>query len=150
MMQNNLIKHHFYPFKLFVAALTVIVVGHFFNSVKSTGAEGISPPQRLNFELLTGEWLRTDGGYLIRVSNIKTNGQVKAEYFNPKPINVAEATVSTQKNMMKLFIKLQDKGYPGSTYTLYYYSEKDVLVGFYYQAAMDKTFEVVFFRKKVE
>jgi len=96
----------------------------------AAGAEGISPPQRLNFELLTGEWLRTDGGYLIRVSDIKTNGQVKAEYFNPKPIHVAEATVSTWKDLMKLFIKLQDKGYQGSTYKLYYYAEKDALVGF--------------------
>ncbi len=113
----------------------------------AAGAEGISS-QRLNFELLKGEWLRTDGGYLIRVSDIKTNGQVKAEYFNPKPIHVAEATVSTQKDLMKLFIKLQDKGYQGSTYKLYYYAEKDALVGFYYQAAMDKTFEVIFLRKK--
>ena len=114
----------------------------------AAGAEGISSPQRLNFELLKGEWLRTDGGYLIRVSDIKTNGQVKVKYFNPKPIHVAEATVSTRQNLMKLFIKLQDKGYPGSTYKLYYYAEKDALVGFYYQAAMDKTFEVIFLRKK--
>lgn len=147
-MQNSQIKHHFPPFKLFIAALTVMLIGHFFNSVISTGAKELSPPQRLNFELLTGEWLRTDGGYVIRVSDIKTNGQVKAEYFNPKPIHVAEATVSTQKDLMKLFIKLQDKGYQGSTYKLYYYEEKDALVGFYYQAAMDRTFDVIFLRKK--
>jgi hypothetical protein len=47
-----------------------------------------------------------------------------------------------------LFIKLQDEGYPGSIYTLYYYAEKDALAGFYYQAAMQQTFEVVFIRKK--
>jgi hypothetical protein len=37
--------------------------------------------------------------------------------------------------------------YPGSTYELYYYAEKDALAGFYYQAAMRQIFEVVFFRK---
>jgi len=147
-MQNNQIKQYFFPLKLLVAALTVMVVGCFFNCVKSAGAEEISPTQRLNFELLTGEWQRADGGYSIRVSDIKTNGQVKAEYFNPKPIHVAESTVSIQKDLMKLFIKLQDKGYPGSTYTLYYYAEKDALAGFYYQATMDRTFKVIFFRKK--
>jgi len=53
-------------------------------------------------------------------------------------------------HQLKLFIKLQDKGYPASTYTLYYYAEKDALAGFYYQAAIGQTFKVVFFRKKVE
>ena len=51
---------------------------------------------------------------------------------------------------MKLFIKLQDKGCSGATYTLYYYPGKDALAGFYYQAAIGQTFEVIFLRKKVE
>ena len=50
--------------------------------------------------------------------------------------------------MVKLFVKLQDKGYPGSTYTLYYFEEKDALAGFYFQATMGQTYEVVFTRKK--
>jgi hypothetical protein len=54
------------------------------------------------------------------------------------------------KGFVKLFIKLQDKGYPGSTYNLYYYPKKDVLAGFYYQAAIGQTFEVIFLRKKFE
>jgi hypothetical protein len=48
---------------------------------------------------------------------------------------------------MKLFIMLQDKGYQDPTYKLFYYAEKDALVGFYYHAAMDKTFEVIFYGK---
>jgi hypothetical protein len=44
----------------------------------------------------------------------------------------------------KAFFKLMDQGYPGSTYTLYYYAEKDALAGFYYQAHLKQTFEVVF------
>ncbi|RLA20580.1 MAG: hypothetical protein DRQ56_02835 [Gammaproteobacteria bacterium] len=59
-------------------------------------------------------------------------------------------TIGIRKGLLKLFIKLQDRGYPGSTYTLYYYPEKDALAGFYYQASSGQTYEVVFLRKKVE
>jgi hypothetical protein len=100
-----------------------------------------------DFQVFMGDWVRPDGDYTIRVSNIYSDGRVDAGYFNPRPIHVAEASVSVQKGLLKLFIKLQDKGYPGSTYTLYYYAEKDALAGFYYQAAMQQTFEVMFFRK---
>jgi hypothetical protein len=57
------------------------------------------------------------------------------------------ANVSLVKGLVKLFIKFQDKGYPGSMFTLYYYREKDALAGFYYQAAIGQTYEVVFIRK---
>ena len=100
------------------------------------------------FTSIIGEWSRTDGGYVLHVRSIRPDGSVDAGYFNPKEINIAEANVSEWKGMGKLFIKLQDEGYPGSTYTLYYYPEKDALAGFYYQAAMNQTFEVVFIRKK--
>jgi len=78
------------------------------------------------------------------------DGQTDVKYFNPDEINIAEANVSLWKGLVKLFIKLQDEGYPGSTYTLYYYEDKDALAGFYYQAVLDQTFEVVFLRKKDE
>ena len=95
-----------------------------------------------------GEWTRTDGGYVIHVRDVQPDGSVEVEYFNPKEIKIAEANVSEWKGMAKLFVKLQDEGYPGSTYTLYYYAEKDALAGFYYQAAINQRFEVVFMRKK--
>jgi len=101
-----------------------------------------------DFSLLVGEWVRPDGGYLIHVQKIKTDGSVDAAYYNPSKINIAEADVSEWKGLHKLFIKLDDAGYPGSTYTLYYYEEKDSLAGFYYQAALDQTFEVIFLRKQ--
>ena len=41
--------------------------------------------------VLVGEWSRTDGGYIIRVLDIKPDGLVDAEYLNPKAINIAEA-----------------------------------------------------------
>jgi hypothetical protein len=110
-------------------------------------ADGISSAEQPDFKIFIGEWVRTDGGYIIRVRDIKPDGSVDAEYFNPDKINVEEANVSEWKGLSKLYIKLQDEGYPGSTYTLYYYAEKNALAGFYYQAAIDQTFKVVFLIK---
>ena len=88
--------------------------------------------------MLVGEWNRLDGGYVLHVREVKTDGSVDVGYFNPKEINIAEAKVSEWKGLNKLFIKLEDEGYPGSTYTLYYYAEKDALAGFYYQAEIGR------------
>ncbi|MBT8338425.1 MAG: hypothetical protein HKP58_00290 [Desulfatitalea sp.] len=106
--------------------------------------------QPLNFEVIVGKWTRTDGNYTIHVRDIKSDGSADIGYFNPGTINVAESHVAGQDGLVKLFVKLQDRGYPGSTYTLYYYAEKEALVGYYYQAAMDRTFEVIFLREKAE
>ena len=110
-------------------------------------AAAASPAEQTEFHVLVGDWVRTDGGYRIRVKDVMPGGLVDAGYFNPREINISEAKVSLWNSLKVLFIKLQDEGYPGSTYTLYYYAEKDALVGFYYHAEMEQTFEVVFFRK---
>ena len=107
----------------------------------------IASTEKPDFKVIIGEWVRPDGGYVLRVRAIKPDGSVDAGYYNPREINIAEAKVSLWKGLVKLFIKLQDKGYPGSTYKLYYYAEKDALVGFYYQAQLKQTFEVAFTRK---
>lgn len=107
----------------------------------------VPPSATPDFAIIDGDWQRTDGGYILRVSDVQPDGQAKIEYFNPRPIHVAGSSISTQKQLIKLFINFQDKGYEGSTYTLYYYQKEDALVGFYHQAPMDKTFEVIFMRK---
>lgn len=110
--------------------------------------EGIVVTPMLDYAVIAGEWQRTDGGYVIKVSDVQPDGHAMVEYFNPNPIYVAQAAISTRKQLIKLYIRFQDKGYEGSNYTLYYYAEKDALVGFYYQAPMDRTFDVIFLRKK--
>ena len=110
-------------------------------------AETVASADKPDFKVLIGDWVRPDGGYIVRVRDVNPDGSVDAEYLNPNKINIAEANISMWKGFVKLFIKLQDKGYPGSTYTLYYYTEKDALAGFYYQAEIGQTFEVVFIRK---
>ncbi len=109
--------------------------------------EKSSPVTELDYGIITGEWQRTDGSYRIRISGVQVNGQVTVEYFNPSPIHVEHAVITTRKGLIKLFIQLQDTGYEGSTYTLYYYKEKNALAGFYYQAVMDTSYEVIFLRK---
>ncbi len=109
---------------------------------------GESLPDPAIQEKFIGRWVRSDGGYVIHVREVKPDGSVVAGYFNPKEINVSEANVSVWKGFNQLYIKLEDKGYPGSTYKLYYYAEKDQLAGFYYQAVDKETFEVLFTRKK--
>ena len=69
-----------------------------------------------------------------------------AVYYNPKSIHISRAEASLKKGAQHIFIELQDVGYPGSTYTLMYRPQQDILAGFYFQAAMKQNFEVVFSR----
>jgi len=126
----------------------LLLSGFFLSFLPSAFAEkDAASVLKPDYGVIAGEWQRTDGSYLVKVSNVQADGGVTVEYFNPKPIHVAEASISRQKGLIKLFIKFQDKGYEGSTYTLYYYAEKDALAGFYYQAVMDRTYQVIFMRK---
>ena len=101
-----------------------------------------------DFQSLVGEWVRPDGGYVIKIRHVDKSGRVDAGYFNPRPITISRAFASAETGRLNLFIKLQGKGYPGSTYTLIYNEENDTLVGIYYQAALGQSFDVVFFRNK--
>jgi len=136
-MQKNYFK---------IGIIVIILAWAVFFQNSETAAAAEQP----DFKVIIGEWVRPDGGYIVRVRDVNPDGSVDAGYFNPGNINIAEANVSLCKGLVKLFIKLQDKGYPGSTYTLYYYPERDALAGFYYQAAIGRTYEVVFFREKVK
>ena len=138
---NIMQKNHF------KVVITLIILAW---AVCSQASETGSSAENPDFRAIIGEWIRPDGGYVVRVREVNPDGSVDAEYYNPGKINIAEANVSMWKRFVKLFIRLQDKGYPGSTYTLYYYPKKDALVGTYYQAAIGQTYEVFFLRKKVK
>ena len=99
-------------------------------------------------ENLIGRWLRPDGGYIIEIRNIGADGRMDAAYLNPRPINVARAEASWKKGKQEVFIELQDKGYPGSTYTLDYNPDQDAFTGVYFQATLKQAFEVVFVRQQ--
>ncbi len=131
-----------------ICFIFLLLSGIFFSPAVYCIAETVPPlALKTDYSVIAGTWQRTDGGYIIKVSRVQADGRAKVEYFNPKPIHIAEAKISTQKDYIKLFIRFQDENYTGSTYKLYYYAEKDALVGFYYQATMKQRFEVVFLRK---
>jgi len=118
------------------------------SDTKMPEAQSTSSPERdSGFDNLIGRWLRPDGGYIIEIRSISTDGRMEAAYLNPRPINVARAEASWKKGKQEVFIELQDTGYPGSTYTLDYQPDQDVLAGIYFQAALKQTFEVVFVRQ---
>jgi hypothetical protein len=109
---------------------------------------GVAAAQPLNFKVIAGQWARIDVSYTLQVEDVTSEGAVNVRYYNPGEIHVAQSQAGIQKGRIKLFVKLQDKGYPGCTYTLFYYPEQDVLAGAYYQAAVGQTYEVIFVRKE--
>ena len=145
--------------KLFVslgilAGLTILVVVLLaVKSGRQTERKSAAPAttpraQELNTQMLIGNWVRTDGGYIVAVRSVGPEGRVDAAYFNPRPINVSRAEAAVKGNTAKLFIELRDEGYPGSTYTLEYDSTNDVLAGVYFQAVLQQNFNVMFVRLK--
>jgi hypothetical protein len=116
-------------------------------SAKS-GIAGRPKPTQINYGRLEGKWLRPDGGYVLELRDVKSEGTLKAAYFNPRPINVGKAEWRTIDDRIQVFVQLQDVNYPGSTYMLVYDPEPDQFMGYYYQAVTKETFEVVFVRKE--
>jgi hypothetical protein len=112
----------------------------------SSSAPAPGKEARSDLQKLVGRWLRPDGGYVIEVRSIGANGKLDAGYFNPRPINVSRAEAWHKGNDLKVFIELQDVGYPGSTYNLTYDPPRDVLRGVYFHAGLSQTFDVVFVR----
>jgi hypothetical protein len=104
--------------------------------------------QRLNAELLCGDWVRTDGTYQIKITDVFSDGKLNVGYFNPKSIHVVKSNWTEANGIIKIYIELQDENYPGSNYTLYYYPDKDILAGKYFQAVERSTYNIAFMRSK--
>lgn len=99
---------------------------------------------------IEGEWIRPDGGYLLKIENVKAEGTIGVSYFNPKSIHVHLGMWKIEENKLYLFIELRDVNYPGSKYTLVYVKDEDVLRGTYLQAATNQTYNVLFVRKRID
>jgi hypothetical protein len=76
------------------------------------------------------------------------DGTLEAQYFNPKPIIVGKTNWEESHGSLQIIIELRDVNYPGSTYTLSYLSDRDVLAGDYFQAVQGLNFYVEFARRK--
>ena len=95
---------------------------------------------------LVGQWQRTDGGYIIEIRSVNSNGILETSYFNPNPINVSQSKAKDSGGMLEVFIELWDENYPGSTYNLMYDPIRDILFGSYYTPVAGQSFEVIFTR----
>lgn len=128
--------------KYIVLVLMVLITFSFTTNQTQPKAKSIDK------NLLLGNWVRTDADYKIKITEVVNEGKLKAGYFNPKSINVAKASWTNTKGVFKIFIELRDENYPGSTYNLTYYPEKDMLSGKYFQAVARETYDVLFTRIK--
>jgi hypothetical protein len=115
---------------------------------KSVDSKNTSANKQRDLLKLVGRWIRTDGGYVIEIRNVDIEDKMEAFYYNPRPINVSVAKAHWSGSGTKVFIELQDAGYPGSTYTLDYDPGNDALTGSYFQAVVKQEFDVVFVRMK--
>jgi hypothetical protein len=103
---------------------------------------------KLDYNKLVGNWVRTDGGYELEINSATPSGKIEAGYFNPNPIHVGRAEWVGKNNSLIIIVELQDKNYPGSTYTLEFLPSEDKLIGNYFQAVEGVNFDVEFVRIK--
>jgi hypothetical protein len=103
-----------------------------------------------DLQVLEGLWVRPDGGYVLELRDIKKNGDLKAAYFNPKPVNVGRARAEIRNGKITLRVELRDVNYPGSLYRLKYDPVTDTLKGTYFQAVEKHTFHIEFVRMNAQ
>jgi hypothetical protein len=130
------------------AAMIILIVTLIILITQSTKDTSQSNKKVIEKQLLVGEWVRTDAGYLIKIINVKVDGTLEAQYFNPNPINVGNATWQENYGNLEVIVELKDVNYPGSIYTLSYLPDRDVLAGNYFQAVQGLNFYVEFARNK--
>lgn len=105
-------------------------------------------PLKTDKEKLRGNWVRTDTPYQIQITGLSQNGTLEAAYLNPSPVHIGSALWADTDGILKVYIELRDKNYPGSNYKLSYNPKTDMLEGEYYQAVQGATYQVAFSRSK--
>lgn len=98
-------------------------------------------------DILVGEWLRSDGTYMIEITEVMDEGKMTAAYFNPGPIHVGSAGWRVKDDQLQVYVELKDENYPGSFYDLKYNDQTGKLGGTYYQAVSKQTYNVEFNKK---
>ena len=114
----------------------------------AVSVERAQPGKTHDANRLEGRWVRPDGGYVLELRDIKKDGSLKAAYFNPRPVNVHQATWESRAGVITVFVELRDINYPGSKYDLQYDPKSDRLKGAYFQAVEKQTYAIEFVRSK--
>ena len=97
-------------------------------------------------ERLVGRWGRSDSDYTIEIASVGPDGKLDARYLNPGPIHVERAESGMVDGLLRVFLELQDRGYPGSYYTLTYDPGSDSLSGVYHHLGVNQNYDVAFSR----
>ena len=105
------------------------------------------PAVAVDYAKTKGRWLRMDGGYVLAINAVDGDGRAEAAYFNPNPIKVAWGKITSEGATLKVNVELRDLNYPGCLYKLTYVPATDRLVGTYFQAQQQQTYEVEFLRE---
>ncbi|UCE49347.1 MAG: hypothetical protein JSW47_04230 [Phycisphaerales bacterium] len=120
----------------------------------SAASEAVSTPQTAvtppDFQALVGRWVRMDTPYVIDIESTSQDGTLQAAYYNPRSINISVAEARDKDGTLEVFVELRDVNYPGSTYTLTYDRARELLIGIYFQAAMQQKYDVAFRRLQAE
>jgi len=133
---------------IFISAVALILIGILVFFLTKNESTELANKKTEDKNTLIGDWVRTDADYLIRITAINNDGTMTAQYFNPNQINVGRANWEQSYGNLKIIVEMRDVNYPGSTYTLNYLPDRDILAGEYYQAVEGLTFYVEFTRNK--
>ena len=79
-VKDNIMQKKYYKIGIIITILTCA----FCFPTAGTAISDETP----DFSVIIGEWIRPDGGYIIRVRNIDPEGRIDLGYFNPHEINV--------------------------------------------------------------
>ena len=102
------------------------------------------------FSSLVGRWVRPDGGYVVTIKGVSADGKLDASYQNPNLLPFSRAEAARDDDEIQVVLELTAGGYGGSTYTLIYDPEQDVLRGVYFQAVAHKSYHIFFERANDE
>jgi len=103
---------------------------------------------QLDQRLLVGEWSRTETSIQIKITEVLDNGKLELSYFDLKSINIGKAYWLIKGTFLSLYVELLDENNLGSFYKLNYNSERDILVGDYFEVVDGLTYPVEFVRTK--
>lgn len=112
----------------------------------ASAAASQGPLPETQRQKLIGRWQRADANYVLEISAVANDGQIKAAYLNPQPIHISKARAVFESDKLNVMVELRDRLYPGSYYTLTYDAGDDRLSGVYHHLGVHQEYNVVFIR----
>jgi len=70
-------------------------------NAEANAANSTAAGSNVEFQKLKGRWQRPDGGYIMEIKSVASDGAMDAAYFNPKSIHVAKAEASREGGATK-------------------------------------------------